>query len=109
MHKNKTFWFFEMNIFLIRSKLNIVYTGSVFYNVILQPDIIKTYWKNTRETHFKIPLEKFDFLKKYYCIIILLNHYLIYRVGPIGTQQASHSFFCCVGPEPSRLCQNGLA
>ena len=109
MHKNKTFWFFEMNIFLIRSKLNIVYTGSVFYNVILQPDIIKNYWKNTRETHFKIPLEKFDFFKKYYCIIILLNHYLIYRVGPTGTQQASHSFFCWVGPESSRLCQNGLA
>jgi hypothetical protein len=69
-----------MNIFLIRSKLNIVYTGSVFYNVILQPDIIKNYWKNMWETHFKIPLEKFEFFKKIllYHYIILLNHYLIY-------------------------------
>ena len=70
MHKNKTFYFFEMIFFISKETEYCLY-----WICILQcnsiTDIINNYWKNTQEIHLKTPLEKYDFLKK----ILLLLYY----------------------------------
>jgi hypothetical protein len=86
-HENQTiflkkmkiyFWiFFEILFYFSKfwRKPGIFNTGSVFYSVSLQPDIIQNSWKNMRGTrkYFKMPLGKFEFFSSLFIYIYKLG------------------------------------
>jgi hypothetical protein len=70
------FWiFFEILFYFSKfwRKPSIFNTGSVFYSVSLQPDIIQNSWKNMRGTrkYFKMPLGKFEFFSSLFIYIYI--------------------------------------